>query len=151
VRQRKRFSFYFIFRVAKERLDFFQKKGNTQGSIFNEKKREMIKSDIYYQILPVRSCQADVWASYHHPANGFALVFLLCEMLMVGLSDWVEYNFGRLIPYRASTARRVCVSVVRRTELYRVYACTMYVMVHRDLKPDGQRHAWLTSGRSRRL
>jgi hypothetical protein len=48
VRQRKRFSFYFIFRVAKERLDFFQKKGNTQGSIFNEKKREMIKSDIYY-------------------------------------------------------------------------------------------------------
>ena len=59
--------------------------------------------------------------SYH------ALVFLLYEMLMVGLSDGVEYNFGRLIPYRASTARRVYVSAVRRTELVLVSSLYMYV------------------------
>lgn len=34
------------------------------------------------------------------PANGFRFGLAM----VVGVSDWVEYNFDRLIPYRVSTA-----------------------------------------------
>ena len=128
----------------KERLDFFQKKGIRKEVFFyyNKKKEQIIKSDILFYPY---ACQGDVCASYHHPANGLALVFLLYGMFLVGLSDWVEYNFGRLIPYRASTAGRVCISAVRRTELVLISSLCVYVRhgacnMHRDLKPDEKRH-----------
>ena len=74
----------------------------------------------------------------HHPANGFALVLLrLCGMLMVGLSDWVEYNFGQMIPYLASTAGREGPGC--GISIGSLHVRTSWCNMHRDLKPDGQR------------
>jgi hypothetical protein len=74
------FLFLSFFSSCAGTFGLFPEEGNPQGSIyFNEKKREMIKSDKYYLPDGVRSCefQGDVWAPYHHPANGFALVLLV--------------------------------------------------------------------------